>query len=163
MAPRPNKKLLYIILFAIVLLAIPGLYLGFLYVKDLRSNASTEIPPKSIQVFNRVDNSVDIAWMTDEPAQGTVTYNNNTLKAEDIRGGSYKGYSHIVKLRGLDPKTTYSYKIVSNDRTYGENSITTFGAVLTEPKSFAGTAKNGDQSSMGDNCHKSHSDREGKR
>lgn len=155
MAPRTNKKLLVVLLVAIGVLAIPGLMFAFLYVRDLRSDASTEVPPRSIQIVNHVDNSVDIMWVTDIPATGKVRYTGSVNgEASDIRGDGFKGHAHVVRLRGLDPKTTYTYKIVSEGKEYHTGTVTTFDSVLTEPKSFAGTAKNGDQSAKSDSLVK---------
>lgn len=153
MTQRPNKKIILIILFAMALVAIPGLIFSVKYVRDLRSGASTNIPPKSVVVLNSVGNSVDIAWVTDLPSVGKVRFAKTgglPIESVDVRGEAYSGLSHLVKLRGLDPKTSYTYTVVSENTEFNSGTLVTLSSILTEPATILGTAKNGDLSALKD-------------
>lgn len=143
MSPK-RRKIFYSLIFIILLLLVPVVYFGFKYVRDTRSRADTIVPAKNVQVFNPVSNSFDIAWTTDIISSGKVMYgisqNNLPNEAQDIRGASYRGQSHIITVRGLDPEKTYYYKIISNTTESQVFNASTTKVVSTEPINIIGSA-----------------------
>jgi len=70
-----------------------------------------------------------ISWKTNESSISWVVYGTTTDYGLEIKTTSYRT-SHIVRLTGLSPETTYHYKIKSKDstgnvRTYTDKSFTT--------------------------------------
>ncbi len=144
MSPK-NRKLFYILVFVTLILLVPIGYFAFNYVRDIRSDASTEAPPKNVQIYNPLSNSFDLAWTTDVPATGSVMYGASTgsLTSEgfDIRGAEYEGLSHVVVLRGLEPESTYYFKIISNGKESTVQEFKTSKVVSTEPVNLYGSTE----------------------
>ncbi|MFW5720586.1 MAG: fibronectin type III domain-containing protein [Candidatus Dojkabacteria bacterium] len=151
MSPK-NRKLFYILIFVALILLVPIAYFAFNYVRDLRSDASTEAPPKNIQIYNPLSNSFDVAWTTDIPATGSVMYGANaenlTSEGFDIRGAEYEGLSHVVVLRGLEPESTYYFKIISNGKETTAQEFKTSKVISTEPINLYGSTESSSADSL---------------
>jgi len=71
----------------------------------------------NVKVMDLTHKRVIISWTTDVLADGKVLYgtdsNNLSSEKQDVRGsGSY--YNHYVEITGLNPNTTYYYRVESN-------------------------------------------------
>ncbi|MCP4727025.1 MAG: hypothetical protein GY863_18440, partial [bacterium] len=81
----------------------------------------SDVPPPEITSYPEVlygdTTSVTIGWETDKPATSEIEY--NTLN--DFNGGNFeiidsvKVTSHVVRITGLTPGTTYKYRVMSTD------------------------------------------------
>jgi len=81
------------------------------------ANSFGALTISNIKVTDLTDKRVIISWTTDIQADGRVHYgtdkDNLSLVRSDIRnGGSY--YNHYVEITGLNPDTTYYYRVESN-------------------------------------------------
>ncbi len=91
------------------------------------SSATASSIPKSVRITNVSDTMFTVSWTTDIPTKGAVIVSSHVFSAQtfyderDVVGklGSYP--HHHVTVRYLDPKTTYSVRIVSEGRTYDQN------------------------------------------
>jgi hypothetical protein len=75
----------------------------------------------NIRVKNINFNTVEISWITDEPATGHVMWR---TKASSYNSSPKKEAlltAHSVELANLTPKTTYYYKVVSFDQFNNES------------------------------------------
>ena len=96
------------------------------------AGGADETPPviSSVLASNITETSVTITWTTDEPATSqvecglTTSYGSATTMEVDLVT------SHSVSLSGLDPDTTYHYRVKSrdgagNERAWGDFTLTT--------------------------------------
>jgi len=74
-----------------------------------------------------------ITWDTDEPADSRVDFGTSPGALDSSEGGAALGTSHSVALGGLEPSTTYYYRVTSADA--GSNS-TTEPAGAQPPRTF---------------------------
>ncbi|HEX5031282.1 MAG TPA: metallophosphoesterase [Candidatus Eisenbacteria bacterium] len=71
-------------------------------------------------VWHRTKDSVTIAWQTDVPSSGTVLFGPTPgLGASRSHGGTV--VDHAVLVDGLDPGSTYYYRVVSDADTLGSS------------------------------------------
>ena len=80
--------------------------------------------------------SATITWTTDEPATSQVAYGTDPATLSSTASTSGRTTSHSVTLTGLDPATTYSYRITSADRS---GNTTTVPAVPAAPSQLTTT------------------------
>ena len=59
--------------------------------------------------------SAYITWKTDEPANARVAYGLTTSYGDTAVDGTALGLTHEVPITGLNPNTTYHYKVLSAD------------------------------------------------
>lgn len=78
--------------------------------------------PFSIQVTNIGSQSLTISWLTEERTTGSIKINNQIFLDQRDREGQLGSYqTHYVAVENLEPKTEYSFAIVSNGKEYREN------------------------------------------
>ena len=79
------------------------------------SLVSDSTPPtnSNIQATNATRTSVEISWTTDEPSTSQVDYSASPGELSPLDATLVT--AHMVRLTGLNPATTYSYKVMSRD------------------------------------------------
>lgn len=122
-----KKATIPTILGMIVLLA--GVFAGVFFLRSsqiFKIGASADTTPKDIRVTNITDSSVTISWTTDKETFGFVAWGDsqgNTNKILKDGDESQKIYSHFLSLTGLQPNTTYFYKINSDGNNFDNGGI----------------------------------------
>ena len=122
-----KKATIPTILGMIVLLA--GVFAGVFFLRSsqiFKIGASADTTPKDIRVTNITDSSVTISWTTDKETFGFVAWGDsqgNTNKILKNGDESQKIYSHFLSLTGLQPNTTYFYKINSDGNNFDNGGI----------------------------------------
>ena len=74
---------------------------------------STPPTNSNIQATNATRTSVEISWTTDEPSTSQVDYSASPGELSPLDAALVT--AHMVRLTGLNPATTYSYKVMSRD------------------------------------------------
>ncbi|MEK7544151.1 MAG: Ig-like domain-containing protein [Patescibacteria group bacterium] len=112
------------------------------------SSASESIVPADVIVSNISDTGFTIVWTTSNPATGNVTlltpkHTPSTYFDDRDTTGKMKAYvTHSVTVRSLSPSTSYTFRILSNgksytegDKPYAATTATTIsgGGTLLEP------------------------------
>lgn len=106
----------------------------------------------SIIVSNVRSNSATVTWVSSMSQRGFVVLNLNNSQqvAYDVRGSEYNGRVHSVKITGLTPETSYTFKVISDDSYYDNAgqyySFTTGAGLMPEVKNdtFYGRLFQGD-------------------
>jgi peroxiredoxin len=96
------------------------------------SNGTADITPPSIQSVSPssiTETGATISWETDEPATGQFEYGKTETYGLTAPPDTNLSTSHSVTLTGLDPNTTYYFKVISNDAA--GNEITAKGELTT--------------------------------
>jgi peroxiredoxin len=109
------------------------------------SNGTADITPPSIQSVSPssiTETGATISWETDEPATGKVEYWNTEAEDPITRLDENLSTSHSVTLPGLDPNTTYYFKITSTDaagnKATSEGELKTLAAADETPPTISG-------------------------
>jgi peroxiredoxin len=123
-------------LFIIIVLALIG---GGIYYfinqaeTPLPSNGITDITTLSIQSgpssSSITQTDAIIKWETNEPATSQVEYGTSKTYGSETAEDTDLSTSHSIKLTGLDPGTTYYFKVISKDAA--GNEITAKGDLTT--------------------------------
>lgn len=71
----------------------------------------------SIDVSSITENSATVAWTLDEPSSGKVKYGTKDKYGDSTQEVTDLETSHSQELTGLEPDTTYHYRVVSTDAT----------------------------------------------
>jgi predicted RNA-binding Zn-ribbon protein involved in translation (DUF1610 family) len=82
-----------------------------------KTNAGVDIiPPKimGIRVLNISDANVTINWLTDEPSDSFVEFGLDTSYGHTANSRIHV-FNHTIELTGLDPDTTYHFRVMSTD------------------------------------------------
>jgi hypothetical protein len=87
----------------------------------------------NIQVAAGGDGTATVSWDTDEPASSRVDYGTNPSALTSNVSNPALVTSHSVKLSGLDPDSTYHYRVTSAD---GEAHAATKPNPALAPQSF---------------------------
>ena len=61
------------------------------------------------------DGTATITWNTDEPSDSRVDYGTNPDELSQSRSSTALVTAHSVELNGLQPNTTYHYRVTSED------------------------------------------------
>lgn len=79
------------------------------------------------------EEGADVAWKTDEGSLTWIVYGTTTEYAQEYKSTTYKT-SHSVSLTGLEPETTYHYKIKAKDSSSNTSESTdkTFTTLAAE-------------------------------
>ncbi|WP_255436511.1 N,N-dimethylformamidase beta subunit family domain-containing protein [Tessaracoccus sp. MC1756] len=77
--------------------------------------------------------TAEVSWTTDEPATTRVLYGTSAASLTQVAESSSLVTAHGITLQGLDPSTTYYYRVVSADAA--ANSAT-FPVTASAPLSF---------------------------
>jgi hypothetical protein len=88
-------------------------------------------PPQifgAITVTNVTGSTATIGWNTDEPATTYVEFGEGTTLGEVVGNAAY-ATTHAVPLTGLEPATTYSFRVRTSDRMRNVrlSAVQTFG------------------------------------
>lgn len=122
---RPFKRLPIPIAFLVGLVGLIGGILLVNNLRDLRSQASTEITPRQIKIANIGSSSFTVSWITQEKATGSIRFGEtgnlderrNDLRDQN-RGEQDKYLTHFVLVENLKPETKYYFKIISSGTSY---------------------------------------------
>jgi hypothetical protein len=87
------------------------------YRQIFRIGATGESEPNDVRVSNITNSSLTISWTTDAETVGFVVWDGGTTEADE------KSFTHMVNLSGLEPNTSYDYKINSNGTSFDNNSV----------------------------------------
>jgi hypothetical protein len=160
-APRSqssSSRPLLIMLLIILLIGLGGLIywqfgdqlLGFLKSSPSGTTSTTNDTTKPVISFPiepaAAPTSVSINWTTDEPSSSQVEYGGSisygslepALAADDPTSGQVMGViTHAVVISGLQPNTTYHYRVKSkdaagNEAVSGDKTFTTTSAESAE-------------------------------
>lgn len=123
--PIQLKRLPIPIAFLIGLVGLVGGILLVNNLRDLRSQASTEITPRQIKIANIGSSSFTVSWITQEKATGSIRFGEtgnlderrNDLRDQN-RGEQDKYLTHFVLVENLKPETKYYFKIISSGTSY---------------------------------------------
>lgn len=108
----------------------------------LFSRATADTAPKNVTVVNVTDTTLTVSWLTHAPTRGSIQYQERTplvtsQTAFDIRdqGGKISArYTHFISISGLKPQTAYEITIVSGQKAFTQDRLTTTtGATLPPP------------------------------
>lgn len=136
-----KKNKIPTILGIVILLA--GIFAGvfFLGMRQIfKIGADASVAPKDIRVSNITESSVTISWITDKETAAFLTWGDkqtsvNQVEKESATDGKF--FTHSITISGLQPNTTYFYKINSDGNTFDNKNIpweVTTGATLPANK-----------------------------
>ena len=96
-------------------------------------------PPdiSNVAASNVTTTEATITWITDEAADSVVEYGLDDNYGNTVSDNSLVT-SHSINLTGLDPDTTYHYKVISSD--ISENTAESGGFTFTTPSTPSGDA-----------------------
>ncbi|MCX6008730.1 MAG: redoxin domain-containing protein [Chloroflexi bacterium] len=116
-------------------------------------NSTADTTPPSIQsdpIPSTTETGATITWITDEPATSQVNYG-ETEPYDSTTPDTNLATSHSVKLTGLDPGTTYYFKVISTDAAGNEatakGELTTLATADETPPTISGVNVNITESS----------------
>jgi peroxiredoxin len=107
-------------------------------------NSIVDVTPPSIQVSttSTTETGATITWITDERATSQVQYGKTETYGSSTTPDTNLSTSHSVKLTGLDPNTTYHFKVISKDAAGNEatakGELTTLATADTTPPTISG-------------------------
>ncbi len=95
-----------------------------------------EVHPKisNVQAAVGNDGTATVSWNTNEPADSRVDYGTDPEALVLSRGDSQLVTAHSLQLSGLEPNTTYRFRVTSAD---AESNSSTEPGLLLAPGSFA--------------------------
>ncbi|MCL6519568.1 MAG: fibronectin type III domain-containing protein [Armatimonadetes bacterium] len=98
---------------------------AILFPADTASQPQTDTTPpviSGVSVTNIGPNSATITWTTNENATSVVEYGTTTSYGTTISNETVLSTSHNITLTGLQPSTTYHYRVQSKDSA-GNNAV----------------------------------------
>jgi len=90
-----------------------------------------------VEVSRCSDISATITWNTDEPAKGQVEYGKTEADSQPTPTTKEFTTSHSVRLTGLEPNTTYYFRVKAEDKC-GNDANTVAGKLKTSDTISAG-------------------------
>lgn len=123
----------------IILGIVGGVYL-VLREQVFLSQAAPDLTPQNITFTNLTEDSVVISWQTNSPTTSFITFGqgspNGQTALDDRDPNTPKPHlTHYVSLKGLFPKTSYQFKIISGKLTSGIEKFET-STPLTDQTGF---------------------------
>jgi peroxiredoxin len=111
------------------------------------NNGITDITPLSIQsgpTSSTTETGATITWETNEPTTGKVEYGTSETYGSTAPQDTSLSTSHSIALTGLDPDTTYYFKVTSQDaagnEVSAEDSLTTLATADETPPTISGVS-----------------------
>jgi len=108
-------------------------------------NSTADATPPSIQgvpISSTTETSATITWATNEPATSQVQYGETETYGSSTTPDTNLSTSHSVTLTGLDPNTTYNFKVISTDaagnEATAEGELTTLATADKTPPTISG-------------------------
>jgi peroxiredoxin len=108
-------------------------------------NSTADVTPPSIQsvpISSTTETGATITWKTDKPATSQVQYGKTEQYGSTTTENTNLSTSHTVKLTGLDPNTTYNFKVISTDTAGNEatskGELTTLATADKTPPTISG-------------------------
>ncbi len=106
-----------------------GVFAGVFFInlrQIFRIGAVSSAQPRDVRISNISDRGATISWTTDTESSGLVAWgesqgNLNKVEAEDV--GNEKFLTHNISLSGLNPATTYYFKINSGGNTHDNSGV----------------------------------------
>lgn len=112
-----------------LLLLLGGAVAGVIFVSqetDFLPRAAPEFQPQNVKVTNESENGFVVTWTSEQPAVGLIKMGTSSSKLDTIvvderdqlsgSNGEYR--THYINVQGLEPSTTYYFKIFSNKTPY---------------------------------------------
>ena len=128
-----------------ILILVIGIAAGVFLVQSrqlFRLRASPEINPKDIRITNISDSAFSVSWTTDKETQGFVIWgeNESLLDKTAATNINYSSNTHYINIYGLNPETTYFFRINSDGKEFDNNNIpwkvATGNKITTPPESI---------------------------
>jgi thiol-disulfide isomerase/thioredoxin len=109
-------------------------------------NSTADTTPPNIQsdptISSTTETGAVITWETDEPATSQVNYGKTETYGSTTPLDTNLSTSHSVTLTGLDPNTTYNFKVISTDaagnEATSEGELTTLATADKTPPTISG-------------------------
>ncbi len=115
---------------------------AILFPADSTSQPPADTTPpiiSGVSATNIGPNSATITWTTNENATSVVEYGTTTSYGTTISSGTELSTSHSITLTGLQPATTYHYRVQSKDAA-GNNAISADYVFTTTSENVVATA-----------------------
>lgn len=112
-----------------IILLLAGVAAGVFYInmqQIFRIGASASDQPKDVRISNISDNQATISWVTDAQTSDFLNWGDSQASINQVAQESAtneKFYTHSINLSGLNPSSSYSFKINSNGTTYDNNGV----------------------------------------
>ncbi len=92
--------------------------------------AATDVAPDNVRVSNAADTSFAVSWVTAKESLGFVKYGNSATNLDKVANDPNKNpsFTHTVSLSGLNPNTSYFFKINSGGQDFDNNGAPWQGA-----------------------------------
>ena len=121
-----NKKKIPTFL-ALIILSI-SLAFGVILVQSkniFRLGADETMAPKDVRISNITDNSFTVSWTSTKDLAGFIAWGKSQSSLENIEGDEIgeSGYVHSVSIQGLNPSSTYYFKINSGGVDFDNNGV----------------------------------------
>lgn len=122
-----------------VVLLVAGGYWGWNFFSSKQVTETPEYVPSKVTITNVADNKFSVSWVTNGKTTGDVEYGLVGEKLDNLAGddrdrngerGSY--LTHHVTVEGLQPNTSYAFRIISGQQTRYDNSGSPY-SVTTGP------------------------------
>lgn len=123
------RKKIKIPTFLGIIILVIGIFAGvyFLGMRQVfRIGADATLAPRDIRSSNQGSTSVTINWVTDKQISGFILWGNSRNAVSQIAEESQnqeKYFTHQVTITGLEPNTTYFYKINSGGDTFDNSGV----------------------------------------
>jgi len=111
---------------------------------SLPNSTADTTPPniQSVSLSSTTETGAVITWETDEPATSQVNYGKTETYGSTTPLDTNLSTSHSVTLTGLDPNTTYNFKVISTDaagnEATSEGELTTLAEADKTPPTISG-------------------------
>src|SRR3989344_515252 len=123
---------------------------AFNQVSPLLTKASETTTPKEVTITNVSDTAFTVSWMTSTPTTGSVRLEGKlpatmyyderiNLSASSPSSPAQSYTTHMVTLRSLKPETTYTFRILSNGKSF-QNHAKPYEARTAPQLASLGTA-----------------------
>jgi len=132
-----------------LLLLLSGAFVGVLFIgnrTDFLPRAAPEYVPRKVKITNISDTGFTISWITQEPSIGLLRWGLNAAQLDtvvlderdQISGQSGEYRTHYITVTGLQPTSTYYFKLGSAGKQLYDNngqafSLTTAPTITTVP------------------------------
>lgn len=97
---------------------------GWWWIGNNNPKVSQEIMPKKVRITNIADNKFSVSWISEEDSKGEVEWGASGEKLSNKQAddrGEIVSKIHHVTIEGLQPKTKYVFRILSDGSRFDNN------------------------------------------